>query len=342
MFKKLIIGLALVLVMQMFLTAVVSGRRYGCVEGFCAMEDCPSSSGSGRTNFCWIAKKYRRNRLECAGKEECRQKAEADGTDCVLGSCNFDRAPDPYAQRHKTCEFMNAENLEKLKEECQEKSWDHWTRIYSTPNRIFRKFDPCFGDGRIIDGETKKVISHCHCYNFCGSTQTTNGDCEVTGLDRSLDHDADISTTYRAVCKIDCEPTDKLDALKILHHQGSETANMKVTITRGMSAAKSFSSGGSTSITVSGEVAVDVLGVFTAKIGVSGTTGYDWSHSTTTNSFEQVSHEISVPVKAGDEVTVYQVVGECENTDGTTYTVKSPKYVIKGKDGETQDTGELE
>ena len=150
--------------------------------------------------------------------------------------------------------------------------------------------------------------------------------------------DNELSITFISFCHI---VNSQLHAIKTLKNEHTETANSKVTITRGMSAAKTSSTGGSTSITVSGEVAFDVLGVFTAKIGVSGTTGYDWSHSSTSNSFEQVSHEISVPVKAGDEVTVYQAIGECENTDRTTYTVKSPYYVIKGKDGDTQSTDEL-
>ena len=133
----------------------------------------------------------------------------------------------------------------------------------------------------------------------------------------------------------------QLHALKTLKNVYSEPATMKVSITRGMSAEKTSSAGGSTSVTVSAEVAFDVLKALSATIGVSGTTGYDWNDSTTSNSFEQVTHEISVSVKAGDEVTVYQVIGNCKNTDGTTYTVKSPHYVTKGKDGEIQSNNDL-
>ena len=109
---------------------------------------------------------------------------------------SFDRASDPYSERHKTCESMNANRLNTLKQECEDNSFDHWARIYNIPRKIYDKFEPCIGNGQIIEGETKKVIWHCHCYNFCGETQTNNGDCVVQGLDRSLDKDADIRTTY--------------------------------------------------------------------------------------------------------------------------------------------------
>lgn len=160
------------------------------------MEDCRSSSGSGRSNFCWIAKDSSGSRLECAGRDECRVYAEADWGNCKFASCAFDRAPNPYSERHKTCESMNANRLNTLKQECEDNSFDHWARIYNIPRKIYDKFEPCIGNGQIIEGETKKVISHCHCYNFCGETQTNNGDCVVQGLDRSLDKDADIRTTY--------------------------------------------------------------------------------------------------------------------------------------------------
>ena len=94
-------------------------------------------------------------------------------------------------------------------------------------------------------------------------------------------------------------------------------------------------------MTVSGEVGATILNVFSAKIGVSKTTGYDWSSSSTTGSFEQRSIEISVPVDSGDEVKVYQVIGKCENSDGTKYTIKTARYETRGKNGETLSTSDL-
>ena len=122
----------------------------------------------------------------------------------------------------------------------------------------------------------------------------------------------------------------------MINRHPTETATKKVIITKGMSSSKSTSSGGSSSATVSGEVGFNVMKLFDVKIGASGTLEHNWSLSTTRTEFQQVTSEISIGVKPGDEVSVFQVVGECKNSDGTVYTVKTPTYVIKGKDGSSE------
>ena len=161
------------------------------------MEDCQTTI-QGQSNFCWIAKDSLGRTLECAGEEECKTPAEADWGNCKWGSCAVDRAVDPSKKYEKTCEYMIRQKLNALKKECEDKTFDHWARTYNTPSRIKEMFTPCIGNGHIIEGKTKNVISHCHCYKFCGATQTASGDCEVQELDKSLDPDADIKT-YRAV-----------------------------------------------------------------------------------------------------------------------------------------------
>ena len=84
-----------------------------------------------------------------------------------------------------------------------------------------------------------------------------------------------------------------------------------------------------------------IMEVFSVKRGVSGTTGFDWSSSSSSGSFEQRSYEISVPVNPGDEVSVYQVIGECENSDGTKYTVETTKYETRDKNGQVLETSEV-
>ena len=167
-----------------------------CLEGSCAMRDCRSASGSGRSNYCWIAADAAGNYLRCGGKEDCRGAARSWGN-CKAFSCFANRAPDPYRSPSKTCWSMNARKVDQLKNECRSYSFEKWTRDYSTPRHIQRKFEPCVGD--IIEGETKKVIKYCHCYNSCGQTQADNDDCEVLGLDRRIDFDVNTGTTYQAV-----------------------------------------------------------------------------------------------------------------------------------------------
>ena len=92
---------------------------------------------------------------------------------------------------------MNANKVNQLQSECRSYSFEKWTRDYSIPRQLYTKFEPCVGE--IVEGEAKKVIKYCFCYNSCGRTQTENGDCEVQGLDRRLDFEANTRTTYHAV-----------------------------------------------------------------------------------------------------------------------------------------------
>ena len=126
-----------------------------------------------------------------------------------------------------------------------------------------------------------------------------------------------------------------------LKHNKPNKASLKVTITKGTSSTRTTSSGGSTSFTVSGEVGATILKIFSVKLGLSATTGFDWSSSSSATSVEQVQHEVSVQVDPGDEVHVFQVVGECQNSDGTKYTLKTGRYETRGKDGETLGTSDI-
>ena len=120
---------------------------------------------------------------------------------------------------------------------------------------------------------------------------------------------------------------------KVINKHRTGKATKTITITKGMSSSKSTSSGGSSSVSVSGKVGLSAMKLFEATIGASGTFEHNWSLSTTRTEYQEVASKISIGVKPGSEVSVSQVVGECKNSDGTVYTVKTPTYVIRGKDG---------
>jgi len=116
----------------------------------------------------------------------------------------------------------------------------------------------------------------------------------------------------------------------------NKTAKNKVKITQGMASSKTTLQSGSSNLAISGEVGAQILGIFSAKIGISHTTGHNWGQSSTITDFQLIERTISVPVAPGDDVTVYQVVGECSNSDGTTYKVKTATFKVIGKDGATE------
>ena len=86
------------------------------------------------------------------------------------------------------------------------------------------------------------------------------------------------------------------------------------------------------------EVSALILGPkdTTKLLSASETLEHNWSLSTTRTECQEVTSEISIGIEPGDEVSVFQVVGECKNSDGTVYTIKTPTYVIKGNDGSSE------
>ena len=111
------------------------------------------------------------------------------------------------------------------------------------------------------------------------------------------------------------------------------------TVTQGTTTTKGSSGGGSSSHTVSANVGLNIKSVFSADLGYSQTTSYDWNESSSTSFAKTVSHQVEVDVQPGDTVTVYQVVGICDNSDGNKYVIETNTLVVKGK--KTENTIEV-
>jgi len=299
------------------------------------MEGCRSSSGSGFSNFCWMSGNdggYSR----CGSSQECKTAVD-EGWGCKIFSCAFNRAPNPYTAVSKTCSYKTAKMVRDLQNDCSAEgaSFDSWAKKYRTTGDLYNKFQPC--SGRLIEEETKKTIKFCYCFNFCGTEQVYNG-CEVEGLEGRLDLGANLFSSYRAICKIDCKPVDKLERISTLRNELSdETITKVVTITEGTTASQGSSHGGSTSNSISASVGLNLKSVFSAQLGYSKTTGYNCAQSSSSSFSRQESHQARIPVKPAEVVSVYQVMGVCDNSDGTVYTVNTKTLVVRGKDGDSTE-----
>jgi hypothetical protein len=159
------------------------------------MADCRVTSGSGRSPYCWVAADAT-SYLKCGGNKDCKGAAEDWGS-CYFTSCAFNRAPDPSKEKTKTCNYKNAKMLRDLQNECsaQGHSFDSWVKKYRVSRDIYNMFQPC--TGQLIEEAAKRVIKFCHCYNFCGRGQTSNG-CEVNDLSGRLDLDKNLFSGYTA------------------------------------------------------------------------------------------------------------------------------------------------
>ena len=310
-------------------------RSYDCIDGYCAMAACPVTAGSGRSPYCWIADGG--GYLRCGGKESCKNAAN-DWGNCYFTSCAFDRAPDPMKEFKKTCDYKNAKMLRDLQNECSAPghSFDSWVRTYRVSRDIYNKFEPC--TGHLIEEAAMKVIKFCHCYNFCGLGQTSNG-CEVNGLGERLDLNKNLFSDYSASCRIDCKPEDKLVQVGRKINQYSKPSKYSFTVAAGTTVTRTSSGGGSTSHSVSANIGLNLKSVFSTGLGYSHTTSYDWSQSTASAFAKTVTHQVSVDVQPGDTVTVFQVVGQCNNSDGNKYKIETNTLIVKG--GKSKETIEV-
>lgn len=130
----------------------------------------------------------------------------------------------------------------------------------------------------------------------------------------------------------------QLERVSTLRNELSEATITKVvTITEGTTTSQGSSQGGSTSHSVSATVGLNLKSVFSAGLGYSKTTGFNWGQSSSSSFSRTESHQARIPVKPGEVVSVYQVVGFCDNSDGTVYTVNTKTLVVRGKDGSSTE-----
>jgi len=236
--------------------------------------------------------------------------------------------------RFHDCILDNARLTRELQSACsaEGKTFDSWVKDFRTAGDIYRKFSPC-PDSPLNEVRTKTVIKFCYCYSFCGSGQYRNG-CEVDGLSGRLDLGANLFASYKAICKINCKPEDKLERISTLRNELRKgTITKVISIIEGTSSVDTSESGGSSSTSISAKVGLNLKNIFSAELGISHTTEYNWRESSSTSFSREVKHEARIPVKPEHEVSVYQVIGTCQNKDnmGTVYTVNTKTLIVRGK-----------
>ena len=104
-----------------------------------------------------------------------------------------------------------------------------------------------------------------------------------------------------------------------------------ITLTEGTTSIQTSQTGGTSSTTIDAKIGLNLKNVFSAELGISHTTEYNWAQSSSSSFSRQVSHEARVPVEPGKQVSVCQVVGKCSNSDGTVYTVNTKTLVIRNQ-----------
>ncbi|KAJ7365723.1 hypothetical protein OS493_002439 [Desmophyllum pertusum] len=213
------------------------------------------------------------------------------GTALTIGF-DFDNDNKNSHGPYQDCSLQNARETRNLQNACSAngKNFDSWVRDYATSGDIYNKFQPC--SGVLNQQRTKTVIKFCYCYNFCGAGQYRHG-CEVEGLDGRLDRG----------CKIDCTPEDKLERVSTLKNELDEgTVTKVISITEGTTSIQTSQTGGSSSTSISAKIGITLKKVFSAELGVSHTTEYNWAQSSSSSFSREVRNEARIPVEPKKEV----------------------------------------
>jgi hypothetical protein len=122
-------------------------------------------------------------------------------------------------------------------------------------------------------------------------------------------------------------------------NQYSRPSTYSFSVAAGTTVTRTSSGGGSSSHSVSADVGLSLKSAFSAGLGYSHTTSYDWSESTASAFAKTVTHKVSVDVQPKDTVTVFQVVGQCDNSDGNKYKIETNTLIVRG--GKSEKTIEV-
>jgi len=120
---------------------------------------------------------------------------------------------------------------------------------------------------------------------------------------------------------------ERISTLKNELEQGEVT--QVISLTEGTTSIQTSQTGGTSSTTISAKIGLTLKKVFSAELGVSHTTEYNWAQSSSSSFSRQVKHEARIPVQPGKQVSVCQVIGKCSNSDGTVYTVNTKTLVVR-------------
>jgi len=93
--------------------------------------------------------------------------------------------------------------------------------------------------------------------------------------------------------------------------QSSVTVSMQYEKSIGTTHSETVTNSISQSITVEAEISAAFEGIFSASLGVSSTTGFDWSNAFTGTFAQTTSFTEQITIRPGKKVVIQQVVGSC-------------------------------
>jgi len=167
-----------------------------------------------------------------------------------------------------------------------------------------------------------------HDYNYQGSYIEWTGPLFISNVPQSTfghtcgaDH-VPCMSSYLVDCKQqypDCQPVDSWKTVTSLDNTQSDlpsTFTYKYII--GTSWSHEMSESMSVDATISYEVKAGFFGLFEARLGVSVTTGYDWSETSSQAQSETKEFTVSTEVPGGRMIQIQQTKGQCGGSEVNT------------------------
>ena len=125
-------------------------------------------------------------------------------------------------------------------------------------------------------------------------------------------------TSWKCRClqePVDCSPEDGWEVVLVCDNTlGLTPATCSYSQTIGTAFSDSISEGMSVDTTVETELANQFWGLFSLGLGVSESTGYDWSHTTEATKSEQVTVSVEAEAPAGYILVIEQATASCDQS----------------------------
>lgn len=187
------------------------------------------------------------------------------------------------------------------------------------------------GEGRIYPMGSAIVRPGCSLYvfhknNYAGSYDRYDGPAIIanvrSGQGSATEGCADGNPSIQCRCTMDpvsCTPDDSYAVVLRCDATGAiEPTNCKYVKTVGSIYSEEVSESMSIDVTIKEEIKESFFDIFSSTIGVSVSTGYDWSHTTSVTKSELEQFEVNAIAPPGYVLNIEQVIGHCGGSEAKT------------------------
>ena len=128
-----------------------------------------------------------------------------------------------------------------------------------------------------------------------------------------------------------CQPEDSYEVVLVCDNtQGLVTTKCSYSQTVGTQFSDSMEEGMSVDTTVEAEMAAQFWGMFSGGLGVSESTGYDWSRTSEAAKSEQVTVTVEAEAPPGLVLVIEQATGSCEESHVRTERFRTSHHDSQG------------